>query len=116
MIFILLLVLGCYILHNMCVERGISAWRYLMGFVAGFFLIIIAAAGALVYVYGPNVASDPDIQKKVVIFTGFAAVSHVLLFLFFHYKISRLPNYPDDEDDHRSPPSNGEKKDLSYFR
>ncbi|HWB65163.1 MAG TPA: hypothetical protein VG603_16730 [Chitinophagales bacterium] len=120
MAFMLLLV-GCsYLLHRMCDERGISPWRYLAGFVGGFFLILFGTSLAIVIVYGQNILKDPDMQRKIMMFTPVALGLHFLLFLFVRRKIERIPVYGREEDDDSHlpppPPPPSEKKDLSYFR
>ncbi len=117
MIFLLLLVFFCFMLHKMCDERGISPWSYLTGFVAGFVLILFLTSAAIVYLYGQNVLNDPDLQKKIIFFTPVALVCDLLLFLFMRRKISKVGVYHDDDDDsNMPPPPSNEKKDLSYFR
>ena len=115
MVFLLLLVAFCYVLHKMCEEKGISPWNYLMGFVGGFILVLFATSAAIMFFYGPNIINDPDAAKKIMAFTPFAMLFHFLLFIFFRRKISRVDTFNDEDDTHTPPPSDG-KKDLSYFR
>lgn len=116
MIFLILLVVFCYVLHKMCVERGISPWKHLIGFVTGFFLILFATSFAVVFVYGQNVINDPDVAKKVMAFAPFAMLFHFLLFIFFRKKIARVAIHEDEDDEPTQPTDGGNKKDLSYFR
>ena len=111
----IMLVTFCYFLHKMCVDKGISPWGYVGGFVGGFFLIILLAAVGIVFFYGPHVMKDADSYKEVESLIPFAMMFHFLLFLFFRRKIERLPDYNEDDDDNHLPPNDG-KKDLSYFR
>jgi hypothetical protein len=115
MIFIILLVGFSYMIHKMCSERGISPVNHLIGFITGFFLILFATSLALVLVYGQNVINDPEVESKVLQFAPFAYMFQFLLFVFFRLKIARIP-LQDNDDDEPTPPKNGEKKDLSYFR
>src|SRR5438105_4908945 len=116
MIFLILLVAFCYVLHKMCAEKGISPWSYLTGFVTGFILVLFATSAAIVYFYGQNVINDPEVSKKVMVFAPFALMFHFLLFIFFRHKIARIPDFHDeDEEKHIPPPANG-KGDFSYFR
>ena len=115
MIFLILLVVFCFVLHKMCVERGISPWNHLIGFVTGFFLILFATSFTIVVVYGQNIISDPDVEKKVMLFAPFAMLFHFLLFIFFRMKISRVPLHKDEDDEPHHPTDSG-KKDFSYFR
>ena len=111
-----ILVLFCYFLHKMAVDKGLSPWGYIGGFITGFFLIIFSTAAAIVFFYGRNVLHSPDAQKEIESFMPFAMLFDFLLFLFFRWRIERIPDYNDDDDDHHMPPNDGEKKDLSYFR
>jgi len=111
-----ILVICCFFLHKMSVEKGISPWNYLAGFISGFFLIIMAAWGVTVYFFGPNFMHDADAQKKIESMTPFAMMFQFLLFLFFRRKIDRLPDLHDEDDDNNLPNDGKEKKDLSYFR
>ncbi len=113
--FPIILVLFCYFLHKMCMEKGISPWGYLGGFVGGFVLILLAAYAGCVYFYGPNLMHDPEAQKKIESMTPFAMMFQFLLFIFFRNRIDNIPDYHDEDDDN-NPPSDGGKKDLSYFR
>ncbi|MES2620499.1 MAG: hypothetical protein V4615_06575 [Bacteroidota bacterium] len=115
MIFLILLVVFSYVIHKMCADRGISPWKHLIGFVTGFFLVLFATSFAIVMVYGQSVMSDPDVEKKVMVFAPFAMLFQFLLFVFFRIKIARV-RVPNNEDDEPTLPKDGEKKDLSYFR
>lgn len=115
MIFLILLVVFCYVIHKMCVDRGVSPYKHLIGFITGFFLILFATSFALVMVYGQNILNDPEVGKKVQLFAPFAMMFQFLLFVFFRIKIARVP-IERHEDDEPKTPSGGEKKDLSYFR
>ncbi|MDB5284626.1 MAG: hypothetical protein JWO06_3701 [Bacteroidota bacterium] len=114
--FLLLLVGFCYVLHKMCAEKGISPWSYLIGFVTGFFLILFLTSAAIVFFYGPNILNDPEAGKEIMSFTLPAILFQFMLFLFFRRKISRISDYHDEDDETHTPPSDGTKKDLSYFR
>jgi hypothetical protein len=117
MIFVTLLLIFCYILHNMCAERGLSPWSYLGGFIAGYFFGFLGTSIAIVLTYGPTIINDPDVEKKVMNFIPFTFIYHFLLFVFFWHKISKVEVYHDEDDDvHLPPPPSKEKKDLSYFR
>jgi len=99
------------------VEREISPWAYLGGFFSGFVLIILAALGACLFFFGPNVMRDPEALKKLESVTPFALMFQFLLFLYFRRRIERVPFH--DEDDDNNTPSNGggrAGKDFSYFR
>jgi hypothetical protein len=100
----------------MCAEKGISPWSYLLGFITGFFLVLFATSAAIIFVYGSNVMSDPDAMKKIASFSPFAMMFHFLLFIFFRHKISRIPDYNDEDDETHLPPPASGNKDLSYFR
>lgn len=115
MIFLILLVVFCYVIHKMCADRGISPWNHLIGFVTGFFLILFATSFALVMVYGQNIINDPEVEKKVMLFAPFAMMFQFLLFVFFRIKIARVRIH-SKEDDEPTLPKDGEKKDFSYFR
>ena len=115
MIFLILLVVLSYVLHKMCVDRGISPWKHLIGFVTGFFLVLFATSFAIVMFYGQDVLNDPDVEKKVMAFAPFAMLFQFLLFVFFRIKIARV-RLPDNEDDEPTLPTDSGKKDLSYFR
>ncbi len=115
MIFLILLVVFSYVIHKMCADRGISPFKHLIGFITGFFLILFATSFALVMVYGQNVINDPEVEKKVMLFAPFAMMFQFLLFVFFRLKIARAPIHRND-DDEPTHPSDGEKKDFSYFR
>ena len=110
-----ILVLFSYFLHKMAVEKGVSPWGYLGGFIAGFFLIIFASVAAIIFFYGTHVLSDADAQKEVQSITPFTMLFHFLLFLYFRRRIESIPDYNDEDDDNNLPPNDG-KKDLSYFR
>ena len=110
-----ILILFSFFLHKMAVEKGISTWGYLGGFIAGFFLIILATVAAIIFFYGTHVLNDPDAAREVQSLTPFTMLFHFLLFLFFRRKIERMPDYHDEDDDNNLPPNDG-KKDLSYFR
>ena len=114
--FPIILVLFSYYLHKMCVEKGISPWNYLAGFVTGFVLIILAAWGVSVYFFGPNFLHDLDAQKEIESMSPFAMMFQFLLFLFFRRRIERMPDLHDEDDDHNLPNDGNGKKDLSYFR
>ena len=113
--FPIILVLFSYFLHKMCVEKGVSPWGYLAGFVSGFVLILLVAYAGCVYFYGPNVLHDPEAQKKIESMTPFAMMFQFLLFILFRRRIENIPDYHDEDDDNNLPPDGG-KKDLSYFR
>ena len=98
----------------MCTEKGISPWGYVSGFVGGFLLILLIAYAGCVYFYGPNVLHDPEAQKKIESMTPFAMMFQFLLFILFRRKIESIPDYHDEDDDNT--PTDGGKKDLSYFR
>ena len=68
----------------------------------------------MIIVYGQNLINDPDLDKKVILFTPLTIVSQFLLFLFFKMKISRA-RISKDDDEPKLPTDTG-KKDLSYFR
>ena len=114
--FLLLLVGFCYVLHKMCAEKGISPVNYLVGFVTGFFIVLLGVAVAIACIYGPNIMNDPDANKKILAFTPFALLFHFLLFIFFRRKIAKVADFHDEDDNHTPNPPTGEKKDLSYFR
>ena len=116
MIFPVLLVVFCYVLHRMCTEKGVSPWSYLTGFITGFLLIIMATWSIINFLFGRNAINDPEMQKTILALWPFAMLFHFLLFVFFRRKISRIPDYPDDKDDSHTPPPSSGKKDLSYFR
>ena len=111
------LVLFSYFIHKLCVEKEISPWGYLGGFVSGFVLIIAAALGACLFFFGPNVMHDPEALKKLESMTPFALMFQFLLFLYFRRRIERIP-FQDEDDDSNVPPTGGgrEGKDFSYFR
>ena len=111
-----ILLFFCFYLHKMAVEKGVSPWAYVGGFVGGFFAIIVATAFAIIFFYGKHVLSDADAVKEVESFTPFTMMFDFLLFLFFRWKLDRIPDYGDDDDDNNPPQNDGEKKDLSYFR
>ena len=110
-----ILILFSYFLHKMAVEKGLSPWGYLGGFVAGFFVVIFASVAAIIFFYGVHVLGDADAQKEVNSITPFTMLFHFLLFLYFRRRIERIPDYNDEDDDNNLPPNDG-KKDLSYFR
>lgn len=112
-----ILVLFCFFLHKLAIEKGVSPWGYVGGFVAGYFVIIVATVAAIVFFYGTHVLSDADAPKEVQSVTPFAMLFDFLLFLYFRRRLERMPDYHDEDDDN-TPPSagNGGKKDLSYFR
>jgi hypothetical protein len=112
--FPIILVLFCYFLHKMCIEKEVSPWGYLGGFVTGFLLIIGAAYAGCLYFYGVNLMHDPDAQKKMETMAPFAMMFQFLLFIFFRKRIENIPDYHDEDDDNS--PTEGGKKDLSYFR
>ena len=114
MIFLLLLVGFSYAIHRMCAEKGISPWKYLIGFVLGFFLVLFGISAAMIFIYGPTVVNDPEVESKVMAFAPFAMLFQFLLFVFFRVKINRAAPAKDDNDDAPPPPAS-EKKDLSYF-
>lgn len=111
-----ILVVFCYFLHKLAVEKGVSPWAYIGGFVTGFFVIIVATAVAVIFFYGRHVLNDADAQKEVESLTPFTLLFDFLLFLFFRWRLDRIPDYGDDDDDNNLPPNDGDKKDLSYFR
>ena len=114
--FLILLMLFCYFLHNMCNEKGVSPWSYLAGFVTGWVLVFLAASAIIVFIYGRNVINHPDLQNELRPFTAFILLFHFILFIFFRQKIAHLPDYTEDDDDSHLPPPSSGKKDLSYFR
>ena len=111
------LVLFSYFIHKLCVEKEVSPWGYLGGFVAGFILIMLAAFAGCLFFFGPHLMNDPDAQKKLESMTPFAMMFQFLLFVFLRRRIERLP-FPGEDDDNNVPPSGGgrEGKDFSYFR
>lgn len=115
MIFLIMLVVFSYMLHKLCIEKGISPWNHLVGFIVGFILILFATSFAIVIVYGQNIINDPDVETKVMLFAPFAMLFQFLLFIFFRLKISRISLH-NDEHDEPTPPKDTDKKDLSYFR
>lgn len=118
MIFVILLLVFCYVIHSMCNERGLSPWGYLAAFIAGYFLVFFGTSIAVIVAYGPNIINDPDAEKKVMNFIPFIFLFHGLLFFLFWRKLSRIKTYGDEDDDntHLPPPPSKDKKDLSYFR
>jgi hypothetical protein len=118
MIFVISLLIFCYVIHSMCDERGVSPWAYLATFIAGYFLVFFGTSVAVIITYGPNIIHDPDMEKKVMNFVPFIFVFHFLLFYLFWRRLSRIKPYSDEDDDNQlpPPPPPGNKKDLSYFR
>ena|SRR5579862_7388804 len=126
MVFLIMLVLFCYMIHKACEDQGISPWNYLAGYVTGWFVILLLTSIAIVILYGQNIIHDPDAQKKILIFTPFTLLFHFLLFVFFRHRIASVGNpdylegmdsddhYENDDEGHNEPPK--PKKDLSYFR
>ena len=115
MIFLIMLVVFSYMLHKLCLEKGISPWNHIVGFIMGFILILFATSFAIVMVYGQNIINDPDVATKVMLFAPFAMLFQFLLFIFFRLKINRLPLHHDEHDEPK-PPKDTDKKDIYYFR
>jgi len=115
MIDILLVLIFCYQLHRMAHKRGLSAWPYLINYLAGFLLIAIGIGYTAISIFGKDLLQNEEAMKKTLMLEPFAILFEVLLFIYFRNKIMKA-EVQQEEDDHQDPPPAQEKKDLSYFR
>lgn len=110
-----LLLFFSFHLHQLAERKGLPPWNAVIRFVLAYFAVLIIFSIWIIAFYGGTVFTNPDLLKEIAPFLPIVFGVEISLFLFFRYRLAKLPDYENREDDDTdSAPK--EEKDLSYFR
>lgn len=102
-------------LHRLAASKGLPPWKYVTRFVATYFGILLFFSFWLIWFFGADTFTAPEKLKAIAPYLPVVLAVEVSLFLYFRYKLSKLPPAATDENEEAGDAS-PEGKDLSYFR
>lgn len=115
MIDLALLLYFSFHLHRLGASKGLPPWKYVSRFVFTYFGILLFFSFWLIWFFGADTFSSPEKITAIAPYLPMVIAVEVSLFLYFRYKLSKLPSAPTDENED-SGDTSPEGKDLSYFR
>jgi hypothetical protein len=102
-------------LHRLAASKGLPPWKPVMQFVLTYFGILLFFSFWLIWFFGVDTFSAPEKLKAIAPYLPMVLALEVSLFLYFRYKLSKLPP-ADANDNNDADEASPEGKDLSYFR
>ncbi len=102
-------------LHRLAASKGLPPWKPVMQFVLTYFGILLFFSFWLIWFFGADTFTDPEKLKAIAPYLPVVLAMEVSLFLYFRYKLSKLPPAESEENEDAGDASS-EGKDLSYFR